>query len=115
MTIEQYLQGRVDYNLNDTTIPAILYDRGIAEGTDVRQVTERQKDLALADLYMFLATSSTSSSGDYESDGGWQRQRSSKNVYDRNGLVALAKALYAKWNEGSVDTLGVVKMKDLYK
>lgn len=70
MTIEQYLQGKVDFNLTDANIQAILYDRGVAEGANMSAVTEMQKDLCLADLYMLLANSSVSSSGEYESDGG---------------------------------------------
>lgn len=113
MTIEQYLNGKVDFNLQENTIQAILSDWGIPEGADINDVTQRQKDLACADLYMFLASSSTSASGDYESDGGWQRQRSSKNVYDRNGLRALAKMLYAKWGV-DVPSTGAIVMKSLY-
>lgn len=114
MTIEQYLIGKVDFNLQESTIQAICVDRDIPEGSDIADVSQMQRDLACADLYMFLASSSTSASGDYESDGGWQRQRSSKNVYDRNGLRALAKMLYARWGVDVPDPSGVIKMKDLY-
>lgn len=114
MTIEQYLQGKVDFNLTDANIQAILYDRGVAEGADMSTVTEMQKDLCLADLYMLLANSSVSSSGEYESDGGWQRQVSAKNVHNRTGLVALAKALYDKWKVATPETSGKITFKPLY-
>lgn len=114
MTIEQYLQGKVDFNLNELTIAAILADRNIAEGTQLSTLTQRQKDLALADLYVFVGTSSTSSSGDYESDGGWQRQRANKNVVNRDGLLNLARKLYEKWGESLPDTRAHITMKDLY-
>lgn len=114
MTIEQYLQGKVDFNLSENTVAGILLDRGIAEGADMTAVTERQRDLALADLYMFIAGSSTSSSGDYESDGGWQRQRSSKNVYNRNAFLQMARALYDKWGEEVFDPTPKMRMRPLY-
>ena len=114
MTIEQYLQGKVDLYISDNTLAAILYDRDIPEGIDVGMVTDRQKDLALADLYMFVAGSSTSSTGEYESDGGWQRNRSAKNAYNRNGLMQLAKMLYAKWDEAVYDPTPKIRMKPLY-
>lgn len=114
MTIEQYLQGMVDFNLSDNTLAAILFNRNITEGADAASVTLMQRELALADLYVFVAGSSTSASGDYESDGGWQRQRSAKNVYNRNGLLALAKALYKKWGEEMPDASTTIKMKPLY-
>lgn len=114
MTIEQYLQGKVDFNISDSTISAILFDRGIDSGTYMEDITERQKDLCLADLYMYVANSSTSSSSEYESDGGWQRQRSTKNVYNRAGWLDLAKRLYAKWGEGDAVASSSMVMKDLY-
>ena len=114
MTIEQYLSGKVDFNLEENTIAAILYDRDIPEGIDIDLVSRRQRDLALADLYVYVAGSSTSSSGEYESDGGWQRQRSAKNAYNRNGLLALAKQLYAKWDEPFDGASAKVRMRPLY-
>lgn len=114
MTIEQYLTGKVDFNLGENTIAAILYDRGITAGASLDSVTHRQKDLALADLYVYVAGSSTSSSGEYESDGGWQRQKSAKNAYNRNGLLALARELYAKWDEPFEGSIAKVRMRPLY-
>lgn len=114
-TIEQYLSGKVDFNVSDNTLEAIFADRGVTKGTALSDVTEKQKDLCLADLYMFMATSSTSKTGEYESDGGWQRQRSAKNVVDRAGFREMARELYDKWDEKPIGTtLGKVKMKPIY-
>lgn len=114
-TIEQYLSGKVDFNISENTLNAIFADRGVTKGTPLSDVTEKQKDLCLADLYMFMATSSTSKSGEYESDGGWQRQRSAKNVVDRAGFREMARELYDKWDEKPVgSSTGKVKMKPIY-
>lgn len=116
LTIEQYLTGKVDFNVSEATLEAILYDRGVTRGTAITNVTEKQKDLCLADLYMYLAVSSTSKSGEYESDGGWQRQRSAKNVVDRAALREAARDLYDKWDEKPVGvTSGKVVMKPIYR
>ena len=112
-TIEQYLKGKVDYDIPEATLMAIMADRGIQPGTALSALPEKQKDLSLADLYMWLAGSSVSSTGEYESDGGWQRQRSSKNVFDRGYFKALANALYAKWGL-AVSEVGKIVMRDLY-
>lgn len=113
LTIEQYLKGKVDYDIPEVALMAILADRGIADGATLVSLTEKQRDLALADLYMWLAGSSVSSTGEYESDGGWQHQRSTKNVFDRGYFKALANALYAKWGLAPA-TVGSIVMKDLY-
>jgi len=114
MTIEQYLTGKVDFNLNESTLAAILFDRGVIEGASVTTVTERQRDLCLADLYMFVANSSTSSSSEMESDGGWVRQKANKNVANRNTFVSLAKALYEKWGVAVPASGTKVTLKPLY-
>ena len=115
MTIEQYLQGKVDFNLSEANIAAILVDRGVSAGADMATLTEKQRDLCLADLYMLLAYSSSSSSGEYESDGGWQKQKASKNVYDRSGYKEMAQRLYAKWDDEAANTAtSRITLKPLY-
>lgn len=115
MTIEQWLSGMVDYNLPQNTLASVLYNNGVEIGTPIEDVTERQRDLSLADLYMWLCSSSSTSGGELISDGGWQHQKAAKNVVDRQGLRALARSLYLKWNSPKADTArGGITMKDLY-
>jgi len=115
LSIEQYLTGKVDFNVSEATLAAILFDRGVEAGSAVTVLTEKQRDLCLADLYMYLAVSSTSKSGEYESDGGWQRQRSAKNVVDRAALRAAAQDLYKKWEDAKADLMtGKVKVSPIY-
>ena len=103
-TIEQWLVGMVDFNVPEATIKAILFNNGVTEGTSASDADERERDLCLADLLMWLSSSSTATSGEYISDGGWQHQKANKVVVDRAGLIARAKVLYAKWNSEKADT-----------
>lgn len=115
LTIEQWLMGMVDFNVPDATIQAILFNNGIAPGTAMSAVGERERDLSLADLYMWLTTSSTATSGEYVSDGGWQHQKANKVVVDRAGLRANALRLYQKWNSDKADSAkGNINIKHLY-
>lgn len=115
LAIEQWLNGMVDFNVPEATIAAILFNNGVESLTPVSETSEKERDLCLADLYMWLAASSTSKSGEYESDGGWQHQKSAKTVVDRAGLRARAQELYKKWNSDKADTeSGRIVMKNLY-
>lgn len=115
LTIERWLMGMVDFNVPDATIESILFNNSVTSGTAVSQVDERSRDLCLADLYMWLTASSTATSGEYVSDGGWQHQKSNKVVVDRAGLRAAALRLYQKWNSEKADTAkGNVTIKKLY-
>lgn len=115
LTIERWLMGMVDFNVPDTTIESILFNNGVASGVPVAAVGEKERDLCLADLYMWLTTSSTATSGEYVSDGGWQHQKANKVVVDRAGLRTAALRLYQKWNSEKADTAkGNVTIKKLY-
>jgi hypothetical protein len=103
-TIETWLRGMVDFDVPDATIMAILFNNEVAQGTPVGSTTEKQRDLSLADLLMWLSSSSTSSSGEYISDGGWSHQKSNKQVVDRAGLIKRAQDLYAKWDSDKAKT-----------
>lgn len=115
-TIETWLKGMVDYDIPEATLKAILFNNKIEEGTRAADVSEKQRDLCLADLLMWLASSSSATSGEYVSDGGWQHQKSNKNVVDRSGLRARAEQLYKKWDSLKLSEISASKMmfKDLY-
>ena len=103
-TIETWLRGMVDFDVPDATIMAILFNNEVETVTSVAKTSEKERDLCLADLLMWLSSSSTASSGEYISDGGWSHQKSNKQVVDRAGLVNRAKELYAKWNSDKAKT-----------
>ena len=115
-TIETWLRGKVDFEVPEAAIMAILFDNSVADGTPMSDVAERERDLCLADLYMWLSSSSTASSGETISDGGWSHQKSNKQVADRAGLTKKAQELYKKWNSDKANTaIGArITIKSIY-
>jgi hypothetical protein len=103
-TIETWLRGMVDFDIPDATLMAILFNNEVAPGTSVSSTSEEERDLCHADLLMWLSSSSTASSGEMISDGGWSHQKSNKQVVDRAGLIKRAQDLYAKWNSDKAKT-----------
>ena len=53
MTIEDFLSGATAYEIADNALKRVLVKRKIAFGTMVSELTERQLDLATADIYMW--------------------------------------------------------------
>lgn len=113
LTINQWLRSKVDFEVPDITVISILEDNGIEDGAIASFVPLRNKDLALADLYFWIAGSSSSSSGEYESDGGWQHQKSAKTVVNRAYFKALADELRKKWGVATTSA-GKIKMQPIY-
>lgn len=113
--IGQWLKGMVaDFDVSDSTINAILYNHHLSADVYMDEVSEKDKDLSLADLYMALATSSSKTGSVYDADGGWQRGRSTKNVVDRRWFRDQANRLYAKWDPSLVDNSGNFVLKGIY-
>ena len=115
-TIETWLKGMVDFDVPAATIMAILFNNEVMQGAPMSDTTQKQRDLCLADLLMWLSSSSTSSSGEYISDGGWQHQKANKVVVDRASLVARARELYKKWNSEKAESVigGKITIKSIY-
>ena len=103
-TIETWLRGMVDYDVPEATLIAILFNNEVATNTPVFSTSQKERDLCLADLLMWLSSSSTATSGEMISDGGWSHQKSNKQVADRAGLISRARELYAKWNSDKAKT-----------
>ena len=103
-TIETWLKGMVDFDVPSATIMAILFNNEVVQGTPMQNTSEKQRDLCLADLLMWLSSSSVASSGEYISDNGWFHQKSNKQVVDRSGLIKRAQELYAKWDSDKAKT-----------
>lgn len=74
MTIEDFLSGATAYEIADNALKRVLVKRKIAFGTMVSELTERQLDLATADIYMWCASTPSSKNDTEDSDGGWKHK-----------------------------------------
>jgi len=107
LTIEQYLRGRVAYDIPDETLRSILLDREISEGTIVSDLSddkdERKKlrDLCLADVYMYCANLPSTRNNSSEADGQWKSEQGGyqRSAYDSRQLRAMANDIYDKYGE----------------
>ena len=116
-SIRDWLTGMVaDYDVPAQTLDAILRARIGSDGSLIpfEDASEKDKDLSLADLYMSIANSSSKTGSVYDSDGGWQRGRTTKNVVDRSWFRDQANRLYKKWDDPLASNYGKFVMKGIY-
>lgn len=117
MTITRWLRARVEavMDISDDFIFSALLHRGVCDDELlVCEVSEKQRDLLLADMYVNAAISSVKTGTQGESDGGWTHYIAIKNSVNREGLLRMANDLYAKWGEPIVDTRPKIHLKPLY-
>ena len=117
MDVTRWLRSRVEpiMDVSDDFIYATLINRGIGDDELlVCEISEKQRDLLLADMYVAAAVSSVKTGTQGESDGGWTHYISIKNTVNREGLLRMANDLYEKWGEPVVDNRPKIALKPLY-
>ena len=99
-TISDYLKGKVrNISIPDETLLSICADADVSKDTLYSGATKKQKDLALAWLYVWIAGSPTQSGGHTEEDADWKSsengERMSAKVLDN--YLAMANRLFEKY------------------
>ncbi len=100
VTAEVYIQSiSPNANVSESTVKGILIDAGIDAGTPATELTEKQKDLALAYLLIRIAFNPIMSQKVTDRDGDWEHSEGSEQ-WSRSQLLQfliLARDLLAKW------------------
>ena len=100
VTAEEYIQSiSPNANVSESTVKGILIDAGIEAGTPATELTEKQKDLALAYLLIRIAFNPIQSQRVTDKDGDWEHTEGSEQ-WSRSQLLqflVLARDLLGKW------------------
>lgn len=101
MVIEEYLRGLVSYDLPDNTLKSILFKRDVNPGEEVDNVSEKDRDLCLAEVYLWCATTPSAKNNTEDADGNWKHIEAgwTTSAFDKRQLRAMAKELFDKWGE----------------
>jgi hypothetical protein len=110
ITAEEYIQTlSPNAGISESTVKGILADAGIMEGIPATELTEKQKDLALAYLLIRIAFNPLMSRKVTDKDGDWEHSEGSEQ-WSRSQLMQfliLARDLLKKWGitDARVETL----------
>ncbi len=109
MTISEYLRGLLYFEVADDTINSIKYDRGVQDKEYIEDLTEKEKDLCKADLYIFAATSPSTKGSVEDVNGVWKHKDGGSTMAsgEQKKFINLANRLYAKWGETPFGTSGI--------
>ena len=117
MSVVRWLQAQASPYIDLTTefLYASMIRRNVYDDeTLLSDISDRQRDLLLADLFMCAALSSSKSGTQGEADGGWSHYVAIKNVVSRDALMQMAKDLYDKWDEPFTDPRARITLRSLY-
>lgn len=108
LTIENYLRSKFEYEFSDLNIAGALESWGIVAESSHTDVGEREKDLALSELYMVLANVTSGGGKRIQKGNSSATQKSYQfGVTDRANYRNEALRLRAKWGIGDEPTGGV--------
>lgn len=115
LTIENYLRGKVGFDVPDNALNTIFADRGLVMGEPVSDIEKRVLDLATADLYMYCASTPSVKGSTEDSHGGWKHKEGGweSSAYDKRNLRQMANDIYARYGETSTVKSGTFKIIQL--
>lgn len=115
LAIEQYLRGKVGFDIPDAALASIFADRAINQGDLVSNLDRKTLDLATADLYMYCASTPSVKGSTEDSHGGWKHKEGGweSSAYDKRNLRQMANDIYAKYGEKTDSKSGKFKIIQL--
>lgn len=99
-TIESYLRGKVrNIEITDEAMLSALIDAGLEPETMAINTTEKERDLALASIFVWIAGSPARSQSIKDSDGDWSHEEGGEQMsaLAANRYLAMANELRKKW------------------
>lgn len=113
--IEEYLRGKVGFDIPDNALMAIFADRGISKGDLVVGMERRTLDLATADLYMYCASTPSVKGTTEDAHGSWRHKDGGweSSAYDKRNLRQMANDIYARYGENTTTKTGTFKIIQL--
>lgn len=115
LVIEDYLRGKVGFEVPDNALNTIFADRGIYKGETVADIDKRTLDLATADLYMYCASTPSVKGSTEDAHGGWRHKDGGweSSAYDKRNLRQMANDIYAYYGEKTNSKAGTFKIIQL--
>lgn len=105
-TIEGFLQGQVPTTIPSNALTSILLRMGVEPGSEYYDLSDRQRDLCMAWLYVYLADPTTSETVK-DSDADWSHSESrTRSAYATTYYLRLANAIFSKYGLDTISTNG---------
>ncbi len=103
LTLGDYLRGLTSYEVPDNALVTIMLRRSLTLETSASLVSEKDRDLCTADLYMWCATTPSVKNDTEDADAGWKHKEGGwqTSAYDKRLLRQMANDIYSKWGEES--------------
>lgn len=104
--IIRYMSSLTGYVFDEAVLERIALERGVSEVKQFAELTQKDKDLVLADMLLVLYLSPTQTASLSKKHGSFSQTIGSQYISDKAGLLDLITKLYAKWGDDKLEDLG---------
>lgn len=101
MDMRSFLTSDYEFDIKDSALVKTASNRQFRLSDDSNTVSERQKDLATADLLIIVCNTPSMIQGKTEKAGNWSETQGSRtlSITDKKDMRDRANMLYSKWGE----------------
>lgn len=104
-SVIEYMSSLTGFVFDKPVLERIALERGVDEVTSLEELTQRDRDLLLADLLFIIYTSPTQSSSISKKHGSFSLTIGSQYISDKKNIYELMNKLYSKWGDEKLDNL----------
>jgi hypothetical protein len=102
-SIIDYLSGLTGFILDESILRRIAIDRDVESVENYSDLTERDKDLLLADILFTVLLSPTSLPSHQHQHGQFSMSIGKQEVKDRDALFRMMIRLYRRWDDPKLE------------
>lgn len=103
--ILQYMSGLTGFVFDKAVLERIALDRGVSEATDISELTQRDKDLLLADLLLAAYLSPTTWASFDQRHGSYTKAIGGQNVLNKDDIYDFLFRIYKKYDDEMLELL----------
>ena len=100
--IIEYMSGLTGFVLDEAIYKRIAEERGVKDVVVYEELTQRDRDLILADILYTVYLSGYEIPSFQHQHGQFSTSIGKQTIKDRDSLLALARRLYKKWEDDTV-------------
>lgn len=93
------------FSFEKPVLERIALERNVQDVVSLEDLSQKDRDLILADMLFVLYTTPTQTSSLTKQHGAWSQTIGSQYISDKRNIYELMNKLYAKWDDPKLDDI----------
>lgn len=100
-----YMGSLTGFTFEKPVLERIALERGVENVSSLEELSQKDRDLILADMLFVLYTTPTQTSGLTKQHGAFSQTIGSQYISDKRNIYELMNKLYAKWGDPKLEDI----------